>query len=385
MKVIFVTNYTELYGANKSLLEVITNMREKYSIEPVVITPGYGKFNKILDDLYIENFITSYYDWVYINKGPWIKFFIKRIRYNIFNYFALRKLVKKFKDTDVKLVHTNSSCSDVGCKLAKKINARHIWHIREFGLEDYNLLYYKGIRRACEFMEKNSNKVIVISKILKEKYDQFFTNKDKLTLIYNGVSEKNYLINRSKKIMETDFNIIFTGLICKEKNQIELIKAIDILVNKKSIKNIKVFFLGDGKEEYINELKKVCQESNIIDNVRFEGRVENVPEYIKNCRIGVISSYKEAFGRVTVEYMLGGLAVIASKSGANPEIIDDEENGLLYNLGNVEELSNKIELLYNNRDILRKISEGGQEKAQNRFTSDINCKNIYSLYNEELR
>lgn len=384
MEIIYVTHYTGLYGANKSLLELITKMVKEYGIKPIVITPNKGELNAELDRLNIENYSFKYYYCKYLKQDNIIRRIYKYLRYKIFNQIALKKLIKKFKNDNISLIHTNSSCIDIGCKLANKLRIKHLWHIREFGEEDYGLINYTGNKRTYEYMENKSDVIIVISNILREKYLKFIQKKDKVKLIYNGVNKHDYFIDISNKNFDFEFNIVLAGLICEEKNQVDLIKCIDILVNKKDLNNIKVYLLGNGNEDYVNMLKKLVRTMKLEDNIKFEGRVENVTKYIQQSHIGIITSFKEAFGRVTVEYMLGGLAVVASNTGANPELIKENFDGIMYSLGDYQQLSEKIEYLYNNREKLKEICKNGQRKAINRFTSDINCKNIYNLYKDVL-
>lgn len=380
MNIVYFTHYTGVYGANKSLLELIINLKNNYNINPIVITPKSGEFNKIIDKENIENYSFEFYYCKYLNTDNQLKRLLKYFRYKIVNTISLLKIRRLFRTRKISIVHSNSSCIDIGCLLAYKIKAKHLWHVREFGEEDYNLSYYKGNQNACKFMETYSEKIIFISNALKNKYINFFHNYKKIDVVYNGVNIKNYYINIKDKNFNKNFNVVLTGLICKEKNQIDLIKSAEKLINKKKLNDIKIYFLGDGEEKYISKLKLLVKNMKIEDNIIFVGRVENVKEYLKNSQVGVITSNKEAFGRVTIEYMLGGVAVIASNSGANPEIIKDGVNGLLYNLKDIENLTEKIELLYKNRQLLKKISMNGQDNALNKFTSDLNCKKIYDIY-----
>jgi len=380
MKVLYFAHCSNLYGANKSLLELILNLKKRYGIKPIVITPNYGELNKRLEELGIEQYVYRYYWWMDFKSNNIVKRFIKRIRNGIYNRMALIKIKIKFKNQEITIVHSNSSTIDIGAKLSKMLKVKHVWHVREFGEEDYNLIYFKGIKNSCKYIYRNTDAVIFISKALQDKYQKYFISNDKLKLIYNGISKDDYYINICDKDFESEFKVVFAGLISKEKNQFELLRALDILVNIKNIKDIKVVFLGNGDKNYISEMKKFIWEKGIEDNVQFEGKVDNIKKYIKECEVGVISSYNEAFGRVTIEYMLGGLAVIASNTGANKEIITDKVNGLIYSIGNINDLAHKIELLYKDREMLKKLSYSGQQQALNNFISDINCENIFNCY-----
>lgn len=380
MNVLYVTHCSSLYGANKSMLELIINMKRKYNTNPIVITPNRGDLNEKLDQLRIENHVIKFFWWVDFKNNNIIKNKIKKLRYKIYNSMSVKKIIKIISNKKIDIIHTNSSTIDIGAIVSNKCEVPHVWHIREFGEEDYNLVYYDGIKNASKYMERNSSKTICISQAIKSKYEEFFQDKNKLKLIYNGVNKSDYFIDIKNKDFESEFNIIFTGYMSQEKNQLELVKAIDIIINKRYLMDVKVYFLGDGDIEYINKLKKYVKDKKLDDNVYFEGRVNNVKSYIEKSHLGVISSFKEAFGRVTVEYMLGGLCVIASNTGANAEIVSHNKDGIIYEFGKSEELAIEIEKLYNNREKLKKISMNGQNKALTEFISDVNCDKIFELY-----
>lgn len=385
MKILYVAHYPGLYGANKSLLEMIVNLRETYGVYPIVLIPSEGELSIKLKEFKIEYYTFSYYNWIDFEEANKIKVAYRFIRYKIVNYMTLKRVNSLAKKLDIDLIHTNSSVCDLGARIAIKLHKKHIWHLREFGKEDYKLIFFYGFKMSCKFMEKSSAKIICISNSIKEQYAKGFYDCRKLKVIYNGIKKENYMISNIKRNYNGDFNIIFTGVISSSKNQIELLKAMDILVNERKKNDIKVFILGDGDSKYIDKLKNFCIEKNLVSNIYFEGKVSNVNKYIENAAVGVISSMKEAFGRVTIEYMMGGLGVIASNTGANIELINDNKDGLIYELGNYKELSDKIEQLYNNREVLKRISIQGQEKAIKKFTSDYNCKNIFECYQEVLK
>lgn len=380
MNILYITHCSSLYGANKSMLELIINMKKTYNITPIVITPDKGELNDKLDQLKIENHIIRFLWWVDLKNNNKFKNRIKNFRYKIFNSISEKNIASIISNKKIDIIHTNSSTIDIGARVSKRCEIPHIWHIREFGEEDYNLVYYEGIENASKYMETSSSKIICISNAIKNKYEKFLKEKDKLELIYNGVNKEDYFIEISNKDFDNKFNIVFTGCISKEKNQLELIKALDILINREGLKDIKAYFLGDGNTEYMNHLKKYVKDRKLDKNIYFEGKVSNVNTYIEKSHVGVISSVKEAFGRVTVEYMLGGLCVIACDTGANIELISHNKDGIIYKFGESEDLARKIKKVYIDREKLKKISINGQNKALSEFISDVNCDNILELY-----
>ena len=77
--------------------------------------------------------------------------------------------------------------------------------------------------------------------------------------------------------------------------------------------------------------------------------------------------------------MRNGLAVIGSNTGGTVEIIDNEKNGLLYQQGNPEDLANKIQKLYLNRDYMMKIALEGYKFSQTHFTAEQNVNAIWKV------
>ena len=116
-----------------------------------------------------------------------------------------------------------------------------------------------------------------------------------------------------------------------------------------------------------------------MDAVKIKGFVNNVKEIFTNYNIGVVCSQNEPFGRVTVEYMLSALPIIATNSGANPELIEDGQDGLLYPYGNSEILSKRIIEIISNPDLAKSISSSAYLKAKRKFTAEANADAIYSL------
>lgn len=68
-----------------------------------------------------------------------------------------------------------------------------------------------------------------------------------------------------------------------------------------------------------------------------------MPEIRKNVDIEIVSSKQEAFGKITVEAMMGQIPVIGSNSGGTKELIKHNQNGLLFESGNADDLAKKIE------------------------------------------
>ena len=101
--------------------------------------------------------------------------------------------------------------------------------------------------------------------------------------------------------------------------------------------------------------------------------------------VGLMLSKSEAFGRVTIEYMFQNLAVIASDTGANPELINNNKTGLLYHYGNCNDLAEKMKMIILDKSLLSHLSSQGRIYARKEFCSTKNSDNIYRIYEEVIK
>lgn len=131
---------------------------------------------------------------------------------------------------------------------------------------------------------------------------------------------------------------------------------------------------------YVNTMVQYIKDNDLESCCKLLGEVNGITNLASKMDAGIVPSRCEAFGRVTVEYMLQNLAVIANDQGANPEIIEDRKSGFIYKSENTYELADSMLSLINERRLLEGLSNKGRERAEKDFLSQYNSKAIYELY-----
>lgn len=375
MKILYVSHYSELYGANLSLLNLLQKLNEMHDFKPVVLLPRVGNLTIELKQRNIEYHVRKFYSW-YSKKS--LKGFVKYIYGTIYNKFiAFNQIVTAIDLNNFDYIHTNSSIVNMGALIAKKFKIKHIWHIREFGNLDYKISHPFGNKYAITYISKLSYKVIFVSKSLKNYYSHKKIY-DNHVVVYNGISQNK--ISRLNKITTKKTNIIMVGLIHPQKNQLIALKAMDDLVHAKDFKDIKLHIYGNGNNKYLDKLKNYVSSNNLKEYVEFKGYIKNQDIPFEQYSIGLMPSKMEAFGRVTIEYMLNKIAVVAYKSGGTQEIIKDNLNGLFYNEDNYVKLSEKIQYLLENPKILDFIVKNASESFDKLYNIERTSDNIYGIY-----
>lgn len=382
MKNIYIQDFGDVGGATNSLKELVKNLKNQYNVTPIIITSDKNSVNEFADENNIENYAINHKQFIVAPSSNIIKKIIKEkfpfllYCYNyLLNIIALKKLEKKINFNEIDFIHTNVIRSQLGFMINKKYGIKHVVHLREFSDLDYNCKPL--MKNYISYINKYSTCYIAISNVIKEHWIKKGLDSRKMNVIYNGVDvvDVGPKASRNGKI-----KMIFCGQLCESKGQIQVIEALN-KIPKNLQKIIKLDFYGTGDNKYIEYLRKKVTEYNLKSLIEFKGFDRNVRNKLYDYDVGFICSKSEAFGRVTVEYMLSKVLVVASDSGANKELIKDNMNGLLYFYGNIDDLKSKIELSIALIKENSSIVDDAYKNAKEKYTSDINSKNIFNLYN----
>ncbi len=369
-RVLFVTHSARMGGANHSMFRLIEELRERHGIKPFVVFPR-GKDRKDISEKCREMgipYLRTPFHW---SKGRSVRHLLACLSNIIFYPLAAFRLRKY----DFDLVHSNGSVTDLGAWLGRRRGLRHIWHLREFGDLDFGLRPLLGRRREKAVYSKGDNTFIAISEAVKEHYSSLI-DPQKIITIYNGVALPEPA-GAGKADSRTE--ICLVGMLQEAKNQLEALQAAAIL-RQRGRSDFHLHLIGRADGAYLSKLKKYISDESLEDYVSICGEREDISEILRGMDIGLTTSLCEAFGRVTVEYMLHGLAVIASDTGAGPEIITDGKNGLLYHSGDAEALAERLLSLLENREYRQQLAAEGEADARARFNSVSNSECIFKLY-----
>jgi glycosyltransferase involved in cell wall biosynthesis len=193
--------------------------------------------------------------------------------------------------------------------------------------------------------------------------------------IHNGIDFREKKINTPFE----ELKIIHVGYITESKNQLMLLRALDILVNNFSTK-IKVSFIGDFTDiKYKNTLDNFLINNQLEEHVIFEGFKENMNSYYSNNDILVCTSKIESFPMVILEAMRIGMPVIATDVGGISEQIEDGFDGYIVDSDDFASLANKIQLLFDPN-----LFESISNNAFNTFQLKFSKNRMIESYNEIL-
>jgi len=102
---------------------------------------------------------------------------------------------------------------------------------------------------------------------------------------------------------------------------------------------------------------------------------------MKNCYCLVLPSITEGLPRVIMEAMALGKPVVASRVGGIPDLIQDGHNGFLFEVGNSNELAEKLRILLNDRNLAVEMGKRGRESVQGQFSNEKYIENYIRMIN----
>lgn len=371
-------------GGNRSLIDVIDNLLEKKNIEILAAFPvKEGSAIEYLKskNVYIVPFCYGRWDYHMEDYTPKNLYMIlKTLKSFAYTYDFLYRIDSVINEFHINLIYTNTMVLPIGMLIKKKYGIPMIWHIREFGYEDHKLGIIGGVNRLYRGMNTYSDKIIMISKSLFDKYSKY-VNPEKMQVIYDDISPE-FIINQHQILQpNTKCNILIAGTIKPGKGQKEAIQVIQKII-KKGNRNVHLYIAGEKGGEYYKEILKYVQRYKLEENIHFLGYVTDMNSLRRQMDIALVASCSEAFGRVTVEAMLAGMLVIGADVAGTSELICDGVNGILYEAGNLESLEKTIETVIHDADKMRKIAQNGHITAINDYTIGKCSEEIYKIMQE---
>ena len=144
----------------------------------------------------------------------------------------------------------------------------------------------------------------------------------------------------------------------------------------------RLVLVGDGPDRSAAEW--LAHDLKIHDKVHFMGKQERVNELLPLADLMVMPSELESFGLAALEAMACKVPSIATRVGGVPELIDDGVTGLLYPVGDVEEMAAGAVGLLKDRDRLEAMRDAGRKTAQKRFCSSLVVPHYVRYYEQVL-
>lgn len=170
-------------------------------------------------------------------------------------------------------------------------------------------------------------------------------------------------------------NVLFVGRVSREKGIATLFEAARLCSD--------IPFVVAGSWQTMPEARVLAP-----DNVSLLGAVpsDKLSPLYENAQLFVLPSvWYEGFPTVLLEAMSHGIAVVCSRIGGLPEIVEEGVNGLLYEPRNAGELAARIQTLWQNPDLCKKFGDAGRKKMENQYNAEKLMDKLMEIYGKVMR
>ncbi len=191
----------------------------------------------------------------------------------------------------------------------------------------------------------------------------------KVTTVHSGVDLAEYESVNSRSVqrefgsaidLRGTMKLVAVAALTPQKDHETLLHAVKLLAARG--RRFILFIVGDG--ELMKKLLAIRDRLHLADHVVFTGFRNDAIDFIHWADIFVISSRWEALGTSIIDAMALRKPVVATKTGGIPELIDNEENGLLVEREDPEALARAIERLMDQPELRHQLSEGASRRAR---------------------
>jgi len=232
---------------------------------------------------------------------------------------------------------------------------------------------------------ENCDRIVAVSRYTKEVTVPPYL-KHNAEVVYNGVDEKHFKPRKRSPIREKfvvgDAPVLLTnGRLVTQKGMYYLIEAFYSL--KKDFKDAKLIIIGKGPLK--DELCSQCFRLGLQGSVHFVTGIpeDELPLYYNAATLFVLPTLWEPSAVVLYEALASGKAIVATRVGGNPEIVNNK-CGLLVPPRNSSELYNSMKLLLEDEKLRKKMEKSSRERAVENFTWDIAAKRYEGIYKDVL-
>lgn len=248
-------------------------------------------------------------------------------------------------------------------------------------------------------LARASDRIIVVSEGVKEELLALkLTRADKITVIPLGL-DMGDLLRIGNRHQETGFRIGIIGRLVPVKNHKMFLGAVKKIIdgNGGSASANRFLIVGDGELRGI--LENLVLKLGVGKFVEFCGWNSDVSKIYKDLDIVVLTSLKEGTPLSLIEAMSAARPVIATEVGGVSELfiktidygfatsqrIKIYDNGILCNSGDIDGLSEGLNLLLKNHRLRELMGGAGRNFVRNRFSKERLAKDIKLLYNTLLK
>jgi glycosyltransferase involved in cell wall biosynthesis len=289
---------------------------------------------------------------------------------------ARRFIKDELRRIDPAVLHVNSTALPVVALARRPAGTKLVWHVHEILVSPPALAL---LFRLVPLL--SASRIVAISDAVATHMARLRIHRHRIVRVYNGVEPRHPEPDR-----EDDGRVtaIYVGRLSAWKGYDLFIDALAEASGR--IPGLWGVVAGGpppGEEWRADDLLRRIAQAGLDSTVKYLGFVDDVGQLFRPGRIVVVPSrWPEPFGLVTVEAMLAGCVVVASRHGGSAEIIEDGVTGMLVPPGDSSALAAALERLAVDPDRRDELGAQARISAEARFRPEAFASAMLGVWKE---
>jgi len=229
--------------------------------------------------------------------------------------------------------------------------------------------------RINKIYTKEIDFIITPSEFYKTKLIEDGIDKNKIAAIHNSIDSEKYDLKT-----EDDGYALYFGRLSREKGILNLVEAFSML--DEGI----LYIAGKGPEE--ENIKNIIKNKKLDKRIKMLGFLnsDQMIDVIRKSKFVVVPSiWYENCPYSVLETIAIGKPIIGANIGGIPELVINNENGLIYEYDNIDDLKEKMELLFKDEELVNKFSNNSKEIMKENYSRNGYYNSLMNIYKKEIK
>lgn len=213
---------------------------------------------------------------------------------------------------------------------------------------------------VCRSGLENADRVVALSKDLIEMGHALSPTIQKSSVIYNSVEIPGVSWSRNREV-SSPVRIGCAGIFKYAKGLPYLFKAVGRLVRRHPVTLELRGHLRDSERDMYEHMKAITGIGDIVHLLEPLPH-EQIPNWLRTLDVFVLPSLTEGCPNILMEAMASGVPCIATRTGANEDLVENRVSGLLVPWGNAEALGEALKEIIEHPEAARSLGEAGRAR-----------------------